>query len=136
MGFSGAGGRVRSDVAATPAIASAAIAHAAASLADTRRRPNRMPPVPLALGSALVERVTMRAPVSASLNSRAVAQRSAGNFSSDLSTVTAICSGTLGRDRRMLRGVSVSTRAITACDVLPMCGGSPVSISYVTAPSE
>jgi hypothetical protein len=30
----------------------------------------------------------------------------------------------------------VSTFAMIACAVLPMCGGSPVSISYKTAPSE
>jgi hypothetical protein len=74
-------------------------------------------------------RGTGRAPVSASANSRAVGHRSAGNFSSAHSTAAATCSGTDGRLARMLRGRSVSTREMIACDVVPTCGGSPVSIS-------
>jgi len=40
-----------------------------------------------------------------------------------------MCSGTADRDDRTLRGLSVSNRAMIACEVWPMCGGSPVSIS-------
>ena len=57
-------------------------------------------------------------PVSASANSRALANRSAGSFSSACSTARSTCSGTFGRLTRTLRGRSVSSLAISDCDVL------------------
>ena len=75
-------------------------------------------------------------PCSASANSPADAHRSAGSFSSPRSMASSTRSGTFARVDRTRRGRSVSTRAMIACAVLPVCGGSPVSISYVTAASE
>jgi hypothetical protein len=51
-------------------------------------------------------------PDSASANSRALSNRSAGSFSNARS----ICSGTFGRAIRIARGRSVNTRAMIACD--------------------
>ena len=56
-------------------------------------------------------------------------------FSSALSTAASTCGGMVWRCGIIGRGLSVTTRATTACAVLPVNGGSPVSISYSTAPS-
>ena len=50
-------------------------------------------------------------------------------------TAASTCAGTVSRVVRIGVGLSVSTLATMACTVLPVKGGSPVSISYVTAPS-
>jgi hypothetical protein len=66
----------------------------------------------------------------------AVANRSAATGASARWIACSTASGTLGRARRT-RGTSpLSRRAITACAVGPVNGGSPASISYSTAPSE
>ena len=70
-------------------------------------------------------------PSSASANSCADENLSAGSFSSACCTASSTCSGIAARPLRIVRGFSVSIRAMIACDVLPVCGGSPVSISYV-----
>jgi hypothetical protein len=121
---------------AVAAIPDAASTHAIASRARARCEAAAATGATVACAGSVAAAGTGRAPDSASENSRAVAHRSAGNFSSAFSTVASTCTGTLARLARMLRGFSVSTRAMIACDVLPVCGGSPVSISYVTAPSE
>jgi hypothetical protein len=72
---------------------------------------------------------------SASANCAAVAKRSAGSFSSAVSTAASTCGGIVWRWGSSGRGLSVTTRATTACAVLPVNGGSPESISYSTAPS-
>src|SRR5262245_46938440 len=74
--------------------------------------------------------------VNASANAFAVAKRSAGNFSNACSTAIATCGGTLGRKVRTGWGAVVISLAMIACALEPECGGSPVSISYVTAASE
>ena len=76
-----------------------------------------------------------RAPLSASANACAVGKRSAGSFASAASTARSTCTGTVSRTLRGDTGRSVSTRATIACTLEPVNGGSPVSISYVTAPS-
>jgi hypothetical protein len=75
-------------------------------------------------------------PSSAFSNSSIEPHLSAGILSSAISSALATLSGTLGLSERTLRGRSVNMRAITACIVLPVCGGSLLSISYVTAASE
>ena len=67
--------------------------------------------------------------LSASANSAAVANRSAGSFSSAVITAASTWRGIVCRCTASGRGVSVSTRATTACAVCPVNGGSPVSIS-------
>ena len=68
------------------------------------------------------------APVSASLNSRAEPQRSAGSFCSAV-RIAASRGGTVGRLGRSGGGCSVSTLATIACELGPVNGGSPASIS-------
>ena len=67
--------------------------------------------------------------LSASANSEAVTNRSAGSFSSAVSTAASTCRGMVCRWGMSGRGLSVSTRATTAWAVAPVKGGSPVSIS-------
>ena len=71
----------------------------------------------------------------ASLNAAAVLNRSAGSFSSARSTAASTWGGTVCRCGRSGLGASVSTRATIPWAVLPVNGGSPVSISYSTHPS-
>ncbi len=66
---------------------------------------------------------------SASANSAAVPNRSAGSFSKDVSTAASMCDGMVWRWGSSGRGVSVTTRATMAWAVEPVNGGSPVSIS-------
>ena len=74
-------------------------------------------------------------PLSASANSAALANRSAGSFSSAVRIALSTSGGMVCRCGRIGRGGSVSTRATIACAVEPVNGGSPVSISYSTTPS-
>ena len=74
-------------------------------------------------------RVVPGAPRSASANSAALANRSAGSFSSAVRTASSTASGTRSRCRWSDAGFSVITLAMIACAVLPVNGGSPVSIS-------
>ena len=75
------------------------------------------------------------APASADTKSCAEAKRSAGSFARALRTVLSTCGGTVSRTARGGVGRSVITLATMACTVEPVNGGSPVSISYSTAPS-
>ena len=72
---------------------------------------------------------------SARTKSPQLGKRSAGDFDSARSTAASIDAGTAGRALRTLRGVSVMRREMIICAVAPVCGGSPVSISYVIAAS-
>ena len=72
---------------------------------------------------------------SASENRAAVANRSAGSFESAVTTAASTCGGTVFRCSVSERGSSVITRAMMACAVGPVNGGSPASISYSTQPS-
>ncbi len=67
--------------------------------------------------------------LSASPNSAAVANRSAGSFDSAVRTAASTCGGIVFRWIVSERGSSVITRAMIACAVGPVNGGSPVSIS-------
>ena len=67
--------------------------------------------------------------VSAAANSAAVANRSAGSFSSAVSTASSTVGRHALRWRRSGRGSSVITLATIACAVGPVNGGSPTSIS-------
>src|ERR1041384_4546198 len=62
---------------------------------------------------------------SAAANSAAEPNRSAGSFSSALSTAASTCGGTVCRCGPRGRGVSVITFATIACAVGPAHGGSP-----------
>src|SRR5206468_3458151 len=66
---------------------------------------------------------------SAAANSAAPPNRSAGTFASALATAASMPSGTVSRTVRIRVGRSVSSFAITAWTVGPVCGGSPASIS-------
>ena len=65
----------------------------------------------------------------ASANCAAVANRSAGSFSSAVNTAASTCGGMVCRWGSIGRGLSVTTRATTAWAVEPVNGGSPVSSS-------
>jgi len=74
-------------------------------------------------------------PIRAAENSAAVANRSAGSFSSAVNTAPSTSGGTVCRCEVSERGFSVTTRATIAWALAPVNGGSPVSISYSTQPS-
>jgi len=73
--------------------------------------------------------------VSASANSRALENRSVGDFASARITASSSDRGTTSRTTRNDVGRSVISFAIIARTLGPVTGGSPASISYVTAPS-
>jgi hypothetical protein len=75
------------------------------------------------------------AAVKARAKSAAVANRSAGNFARLRLTAASTAGGTVSRS--VVSGVarSLKSRATMAWTVAPVNGGSPDSISYVTAPS-
>ena len=79
------------------------------------------------------------APVSgrsrASTKARAVGKRSAGSLASARITAASTPGGTVSRSTDGATGRSLMTRATIACTEPPENGGSPVSISYMTAPS-
>src|SRR6185437_14473721 len=72
---------------------------------------------------------------SAAANSLALPNRSAGSFSSAVSTARSTAAGTVCRTLRGAAGSAVITLATIACAVGPVNGGSPTSISYVVAPN-
>jgi hypothetical protein len=74
--------------------------------------------------------------VSACAKSLAEAKRSAGSLASAFSTAHATLTGTVDCIMWSGLGSLVISLAIIACALVPLCGGSPASISYVTAPSE
>ena len=104
-------------------------------------RPTASPPSPApatsSIGRGLEGRLGLRrtavvgavVALSAAANSAAVANRSAGNFSSAVSTAASTAGGTLRRSSQGGRGSSVSTLETIACGVGPVNGGSPSSIS-------
>ena len=71
---------------------------------------------------------------SASANSVAVVNRSAGIFSSAFITACSTARGTACRTVRNAGTGSSEWRARTACGVGPVNGGPPASISYSTQP--
>ena len=106
--------------AATPASASVAVLH------------RDLAPLAARAGAAAASSATVLAydlSLSASANSAALANRSAGSFSSAVRTAASTCRGIVCRWVPSGRGDSVRTRATTAWAVLPVKGGSPVSIS-------
>ena len=68
-------------------------------------------------------------PVSAAAKSAADAKRSAGSLARAVITAASIGSGTVARDAESGAGAAVSILATIACDVGPVNGGSPASIS-------
>ena len=74
--------------------------------------------------------------VSASANSAAEGNRSAGNFSNAFKTAAATFGGT--DFRAFVTGAisSVTIFMMICCADEPMCGGFPVNISYNTQPNE
>jgi hypothetical protein len=62
-------------------------------------------------------------------NSAAEVNRSAGSLASAVSTASSTAAGTVSRTREGAIGFSVIILATIACAVLPVKGGSPVSIS-------
>jgi len=73
---------------------------------------------------------------SASANAFALSKRSAGSFSSALAVAAATFGGTDFRSFVTGTASSAMIFAITCCAVFPVCGGSPVSISYKTLARE
>ena len=71
--------------------------------------------------------------VSARTNSLVVAGRSAGSVAMPWRIASSMVGATVGRIRRTLGAGSLKRRAMTACAVGPVNGGSPASISYRTA---
>ena len=67
--------------------------------------------------------------LSALTNASAVANRSAGSLASALCTAASTLAGTERRRSPSRSGSLVTTAAITAWMVGPVCGGSPASIS-------
>ena len=122
--MTGAGGLGRSRAhAATNELPSATATNPATS-ARARGDAARAPPA-----MDVVARVAKPGLASAAANSAAVANRSAGSFSSACSTAASTCGGMVCRWLVSERGCSVTTRATMACAVEPVNGGSPVSIS-------
>ncbi len=75
-------------------------------------------------------RAVSRVPAeSAAAKAPQLANRSAGGLASARCTAASTPAGTAGRTARMLRGVSVITRAMMVWVLAPVCGGSPTSIS-------
>ena len=74
-------------------------------------------------------------PARASPNSLAEPQRSAGSFCSAVRIAASTPGDTVGRLGRSAGTCSVSTFATIACELGPVNGGSPASISYAMAPS-
>ena len=122
----GSSGRGRlSAQAATPAVtpANAQPAH----MSGARREPAGGRAA--AIGTVGADPLRDPAPVSASLNSRAEPQRSAGSFCSAVMIAASAAGGTVGRLGRSGGGCSVSTLATIAWELGPVKGGSPASIS-------
>src|SRR5436190_16273809 len=119
-------------------VAGRSIAQAARALAPSANAPRTMTgacDADLADDLVVPRRGADVSPASALANSAAPANRSAGSFSIAVSTASCTCSGIVPRRVIGSTGDSVMTFATIACAVGPVNGGSPVSISYVTAPS-
>ncbi len=74
--------------------------------------------------------------VSASAKRAAESNRSAGNFSNAFPVAAATCGGTDFRSSATGRTSSATIYITIACADAPVCGGSPVNISYNTLPNE
>src|SRR5574341_1316999 len=106
-----------------------AATRASPSTTGSRRRERQ--PAAVHGRAAVALRSVLAAPpglTSAVANAAALANRSAGSFSSAVSTASSTCAGTVCRCGVSARGVSVRTRATIAWAVDPVNGGSPVSI--------
>jgi hypothetical protein len=99
---------------------------------DTRWNGGRTPEPAAAAGVGSVKAGL----ASASANALALSKRSAGSFSSALAVAAATCRGTAFRRSVTGRTTSVTILRMIACADDPVWGGSPVSISYSTEPSE
>ena len=119
-------GAFRRHRAKVPATASSATTASVATSGVARAR-----------GMAAALGVALRCASSASAREKSpqLANRSAGALASARCTAASTPALTAARAVRMLRGVSVISRAMITCAVAPVCGGSPLSISYVIAPS-
>ena len=117
--------------------AAASASESAASRPATRGQRPRVAGIPLADAAALAPpaRDPTGAADSAALKAPAVANRSAGSFSSAVSTASSTCGGTRSLRAASGAGRSVITFATMAWAVGPVNGGSPASISYSTQPS-
>ncbi len=73
---------------------------------------------------------------SASPNFATLSNRSAASLSNDFAVAAAICAGTDFRYSVSGRASSVTIFMMIACADDPVCGGSPVNISYSTHPNE
>ncbi len=99
----------------------------AATVGQAKRPRDRRGP-PAARGTAAVSTVNAGL-VSASANSSAVPNRSAGSFSSALASAAATFGGTDLRNFVTAVASSVTIFMMICCAVEPVCGGSPASIS-------
>ncbi len=112
-----------------PHAASAALAMVKAIRTGTANLRDGEPPV------ALVATDTVKAGLwRASEKAFALSKRSAGSFSNAFATAAATCGGTALRNSLTGRTSSVTIFRMIACADEPVCGGSPVSISYNTDP--
>ena len=89
-----------------------------------------------ATASAALRSVVYVGFTSASANAFALSKRSAGIFSSAFATAAATFGGTALRSFVTGAASSVTIFMMICCADAPVCGGSPVSISYSTQPSE
>ena len=85
--------------------------------------------VPSAHGQRAAGRCSPPAAANAAPKPETVANRSAGALASAVMTTRSTSSGTDGRTTRIDRGSSICCRAMIACAVEPVWGGSPASIS-------
>ena len=139
---------VRSDVTVSRVLPPDRTAHVliSANVAITAKAPRlrgsrihaRHPCAPALRASASAS-VAMRAKCTscnASLKPFALSKRSAGSFSSAFDTAAATCAGTALRYFVTDSAGAVMIFMMTCCALDPVCGGSPVSISYSTLPIE
>lgn len=73
---------------------------------------------------------------SASANALELSNRSASSFSRDFAIADANCGGTERRNSVTGRAVSATNFTMIICADEPLCGGSPLSASKRTEPSE
>src|SRR6266852_5409125 len=133
-GRAGGSGRGRTETHSARLVAIAATANGATS--RTARRPGRPGAAAAESGAVVADTPLQPGRAKASTNCAAVWNRSAGSLARAFRTAVSTCGGTDSRSCRSGRGRSVTTLAITDCTVGPVCGGSPASISYRTAPRE
>ena len=123
----GSSGRGRDSAQAVMAARTAAAAQPAHPAQVRRRSPTERAAGSTRVGTAPLRCVPL--PESASLNSRADPQRSAGSFCSAVRIALSAAGETVGRLALSAGGCSVRTLATMACELGPVKGGSPASIS-------